>query len=203
MVETALKQNTASHMWLFYINYFVEEILKNIEYEKNAEGEFVNMYEYYLYDIFSTYKKWITYPTRSDNYTIEYRSDRGPNIIQNAIDSFVSTIYNIQKSDKLRDTFKNKLGGIFINTYFELAICNKSEINNYVRHFKKCLKRKIIESNDKKVDLSFIDFLKMLIYNPFKRNIWGRGAKYVLDGNNMLIFNDFKEFLYSFLPNSK
>ncbi len=201
MVKTALKQNTADHMWLYYVGYFVEKMLRNIEYEKGARGEFVSMYEYYIYEIFSSYKDWITYSINNNNYTVEYNENGSPNIIQNAIDSFVFAMYDVQKSDKLRDDFKSYLREIFIDTYFELATCNKSEIDNYVEYFKKCLREKI--QRFKEVDIQFVNFLKIPIDNPYQRNVWDRGLHYTMNKNNQQKLNDFKNFLDSFLSKQK
>lgn len=197
MVRTALEQNTADHMWLYYVGYFVEKMLRNIEYEKGARGEFANMYEYYIYEIFSSYKDWITYSINNDSYTVEYNENGGPNIIQNAITSFVFAMYDVQKSDKLRDDFKSYLREIFIDTYFELATSNKSEIDNYVEYFKKCLRERI--QRFKEVDIQFVKFLKIPIDNPHQRNVWDRGLHYTMNRNNQQKLNDFKNFLDSFL----
>jgi len=200
MVKTALEQNTADHMWLYYVGYFVEKMLRNIKYEEDARGEFASMYEYYIYEIFSAYDDWITYAINNDNYTIEYNEQGGPNIIQNVINSFVFAMHDVQKSDKLRDDFKSYLREIFIDTYFELATCNKQGIDNYVDYFKKCLREKIQSFRD--VDRTFVNFLKVPVDNPHQRSIWDKGAHYTMNAQKRQKLDDFKNFLNLFLSNN-
>ena len=197
MVKTALEQNTASHMWLYYVGDFVEKMLRNIKYEEGARGTFASMYEYYIYEIFSAYDDWITYAINNDNYTVEYNEQGGPNIIQNAINSFVFAMHDVQKSDKLRDDFKSYLREIFIDTYFELATCNKQGIDNYVDYFQRCLRKKI--QSYRTIDISFVNFLKRPVDNPHQRSIWDRGAHYTMDAQKKQKLDVFKNFLNSLL----
>jgi len=188
MVNKALNQNTANHMWLYYQQYFVEKILKNISYEPEAEGEFANMYEYYLYEIFSNYRNWITYVIRNE-YTVKYDASGGPNIVQNAITSMTYSLADVQRSKKLRSRFKSYLRELFIDSYFELVTYNKKELGYYASHFKKEIKEAMHK------DDFFIDFLEEPVNNPHNRAIWSEGLHYVMNSSDNKKLQDFKAFL--------
>lgn len=177
MVNEALEQSTADHMFLNYTGFFAEKILKNISYEDDARGEFANMYEYYLYEIFSNHNHWIDYISDYDKYKVKFYDDgHGPNIVQFAMFSFSYVMKDVFESTKLRDEFKSYLRGIFIEAYFNLANSQKQDMDKYANYFLKCIKERIVDY--RRVNQPFIDFLKYPVQNYHDRNVWDRGVHY-------------------------
>ena len=191
MVKKALEQNTPDHMWLYYLGYWTERICKNIKYTDNYSAEFKNMYEYYLYQIFDAYKDWITYIIRND-FTVPTGED-GPNIIENAINSYTFAMKDVANSKNVREDFKSYLREIYLNVYMELATAKpKNKFKPYVDFF-----------NDKLSKSSELaPFLLFAVNNPMSRDIWYQGAHYSMNQEKSKILTNFKAMLKS-LSNSR
>jgi len=146
MVNKALEQNFEWHMWLFYLNHFVKEIVENIEYCDEENEEFKSMYEYYLYSIFSTYESWIKYIERN-NYSIELDNNsefhQNENIIKSSVISMTQSLSKISKSTNIRQKFKLDLACSYLKLYFDFAISQEKKQNDYSIVMKNCLKDRL------------------------------------------------------------
>lgn len=199
MVNKALKQNFKDHMWLFYLNHFVKEILENISYyDEKEEEKFKNMYEYYLFSIFYTYKHWIRY-IETKNYDVELDNDsaqhQNENIIKSSIISMTRSLNEIANSSKLRPKFKLDFGDIYLKLYFDFAISHQKEQNDYSNVIMNCLKDRLSHYNEKN------DFWNLL-YNAFD-NFDLISLKLGKDDHPRIeeITEKFRIFLEEFSPN--
>lgn len=61
MVKSAIYQQKEYHMWLMYSEYFLDEILKNLDRSENTEvwQEFPLKFDYLIYNILSNCTDWI------------------------------------------------------------------------------------------------------------------------------------------------
>lgn len=197
MVSSALEQNTADHMWLFYLGAWSERICDNIVYEDDElPAEFKNMYEYYLYEIFDSYRHWITYILKND-YLIPVEQDA--NIIKSAINSFTSTMITVFESKNIRPQFKNYLREIYVNVYMDLAISNNPKITRYTDYFNE---RLFSNGNYPKVNYEFLKFLLLIVENPGDRYVWNQGLKYILDCDKNIL-NNFKDLIKNAIDGSE
>lgn len=169
MVDQALKQNIHDHMWLMYLNSWVEHILHNISYENHKNAEFLNMYEYYLYRIIDCLRDWIIYAEEDESTT------DNDLIIKSAIKSIVNVMEKIYSSKNLRDEFKNYLREFMIENYFKLLANNDHEkMSPYIEKYKESIKEKTHMYPG--INQEFIDFLKYPVENYMDRSIWDRGV---------------------------
>ncbi|MCK5040003.1 MAG: hypothetical protein KAR87_03480 [Candidatus Aenigmarchaeota archaeon] len=176
MIMEALKQNNSHHMWIFYLQYWTRKIVKNIKYEDEKPAEFKNMYEYFLYQIFEIYMDCIRYIIENDDYTVKFKPKRGPNMIQNAISSFIVAMKCIYESN-IRNNAKTYFRELFIDSYFELASHhNQKKIGCYVDYFRQQLRNEIVDSTN--INKRFIAFIKVPIENYRDRSIWYKGISY-------------------------
>ena len=177
MVNESLEKNTADHMFLNYLGFFSEKILKNISYEEYVRGEFHNMYEYYLYEIFSDHNSWIDYISDCDKYKVKFYEDgHGPNIVQFAMFSMSYALKDVFESTKLRDSFKSYLREMLIEAYFNLAQSQKQGMDKYAEYFRKCIKEIIVDYRT--INTNLLDFLKYPVQNYHTRSVWDRGVHY-------------------------
>ncbi len=145
MVNFAIEHNFEDHLNLTYYHSFVEYIIKNydLSVSKKPDAEFANMYEFYLYEIFSNYEAWIK---KANKYTPKIKkadSEWENNIIKDAIISWNTSLRNLLKSDKIRDKFKIYLQNIYLEVYFELALSKDKKLNELSQVFIESLKREI------------------------------------------------------------
>lgn len=61
MVTSSIYQKKQDHMWLMYYEYFLNEILKNIDRSKNSEDwqEFPLKFDYLIYKLISNCSDWV------------------------------------------------------------------------------------------------------------------------------------------------
>ncbi len=61
MVTSSIYQKKQDHMWLMYYEYFLNEILKNIDRSKNSEDwqEFPLKFDYLIYRLISNCSDWV------------------------------------------------------------------------------------------------------------------------------------------------
>lgn len=61
MVSLAIFQRTNDHMWLMYVDFFLEEILESLDLADGVEkgGEFPSKFNYLMYRIFSACNGWV------------------------------------------------------------------------------------------------------------------------------------------------
>lgn len=199
MVNKALEQNIGNHMWLYYLGYWTEKIINNLEYTNDSSAEFKNMYEYYLYQIFDTYRDWIKYVIRNA-YTIRKGTGHA-NIIESAIDSFTFAMKDIAKSENVRDEFKSYLREMYLNAYMELATSSHRErLNQYQDYFDDCLSGKGEHVPTKP---QFIRFLQDAVNNPMRRELWDRGAEWHMQSSNRPKLIQFQQLLNSLTNHSR
>jgi hypothetical protein len=182
MVNHALEQNVGDHMWLYYFQYWIEEIIDNIQYENNDPAEFKNLYERYIYQFFETYRDWITYVVHS-NYNI--REDTGSaDIIEAAINSFTFAMETVAESTIVRDDFKVYLREIYLDTYMKIATSNPRErLESYKVFFDSCLSG---DGNHGRTRPTFILFLQDAVNNPSNRHKWEGGLHWNINNNDEL-----------------
>lgn len=193
MVNKALEQKIGDHMWLYYLGYWTEKIVNNIKYNNESSAEFKNMYEYYLYQIFDTYRGWIQYIIRND-YTLTEGTGHA-NIIESAINSFTFAMKDIAKSENVRDKFKSYLREIYLNTYMELATSSPREkLNQYQDYFDNCLSGR---GDHGPTESRFITFLQNAVNNPRERELWYRGAEWNMQSSNRPKLIQFQQLLNS------
>ena len=148
MIKEAIAENIKSDMWLYYYDRFVEIMVENIQYSSNPNGEFANMYEYYIYEIFVNYSEWIKFIFKNDvAYEVKLRSTncsnkRNDNIIKSSIISMSRSMNHIIDSD-VRDNFEIYIFDEVITLYIYLATRDKKEANRYGEVLKNCIFDKI------------------------------------------------------------
>lgn len=170
MVNQALKQNIHHHMWLMYLNFWVERILHNISCENHKNAEFSNMYEYYLYLIIARLRDWIKYAEKDES------TPENDSIIESAIETMVNVMEKISSSENLRHGFKNNLREYMIDNYFKLLVHHdQQKISKYIKKYKESIKETCIYLE---INQTFIDFLKYPVEHYRDRMIWDRGIYY-------------------------
>jgi len=170
MVNQALKQNIHDHMWLMYLNFWVERILHNISYENHKNAEFSNVYEYCLYLIIACLRNWIKYAEKDES------TPENDPIIESAIETMVNVMEKISSSENLRHGFKNHLQVYMIDNYFKLlAHHDQQKMSQYVNKYEDSIKKTCIYLE---MNQTFIDFLKYPVEHYRDRMIWDRGIYY-------------------------
>lgn len=166
MVSKALNQNYDHHMWIFYFDYFVKEILENVSYYDEKNNEFNNMYEYYIYSMFSFCDHWIRY-IKTNDYSVETELtsiERDTNnIIKAAIISMTQSLSDIANSSNLRRSFKIYLRDVYLELYFDFAVSPQKLQSEYSTVIKSCLEDRLSSKKEKKdlwdlLNSAFIDF---------------------------------------------
>ena len=170
MVDQALKQNIHDHMWLMYLNFWVERILHNISYENHKNAEFSNMYEYCLHLIVACLRNWIKYAEKDES------TPENDSIIESAIETMVNVMEKISSSENLRHEFKNYLRVFMIDNYFILlAHHNQQKMSKYVKKYEDSINETCMYPE---INQTFIDFLKYPVENYQDRSLWDRGVYY-------------------------
>jgi hypothetical protein len=172
MVDNALANKVNWHMWLFYFDHIVDHICENISYPEKGSGEFWNMYEYYVYEIFSTYSSWIEYNIHQHNnskkYTVALQNtnseNENGNIIKSAIISYTRSLRKISES-KFRPGFTQDRRNQYLNTLFTLKNQADNESKKYAEVMLSCIKTEY-EGYSSKKRTKFLKLLKdALIYS--------------------------------------
>lgn len=173
MILSALDQNVKDHLWLMFYEDFVKHINENydLDVSKNKKVEFSNMYEFYLYEIFSNYCEWIK---KANKYTPKIKkadSEWENHIIKDAIISWNISLRNLLQSDKIRDKFKIYLQNIYLEVYFELALSKNKKLKDYAKVFVESLKSQI-KGYGKFVNSKVRDMLLISLKDKTSRDIW-------------------------------
>jgi hypothetical protein len=187
MVKNALEQHTRDHMWLMYLDAWVEKILQNIIYEDNEPAEFKNMYEYYLYEICSNLRDWIRFCMKDES------NKNNELIIESAIASLVDCMKKVYDSN-LREYTKSYWRSMFLDNYFDLYIYhNPRKTSKYMNKYKSEISRHI---KSRPVNRGFADFLKYPMTHH-QRDVWYNGAHYDED-----VKREFVAFIDSLTTNT-
>lgn len=103
MVKSAIYKKIDDHMWLMYYEYFLDEILKNLDRSENTEvwQEFPLKFDYLIYNILSNCSDWIT--AANYLYNNEIKSIVA---IESASECFGRMIRTILLSDKFDESKK-------------------------------------------------------------------------------------------------
>ena len=173
MILSATDQNIKDHLWLMFYEDFVKHIEKNydLDVSKNKEAEFSNMYEFYLYEVFSNYCGWIK---KANKYTPKIKkadSEWENHIIKEAIISWNISLRNLLQSDKIRDKFKIYLQNIYLEVYFELALSKDKKLNELSQVFIESLKREI-KGYGKLPNQEIKNYLLISLNDKTSRDIW-------------------------------
>lgn len=157
MVSLAIFQRKNDHMWLMYCDYFVEQILKQLEHAPNVDpdDEFPSKFDYLLYCIFSACSKWAGAVEHIDlTGVVLEKSKNYPEYW--AAKTLGSMLRKIIKSDKLSDSQKTYFLTIVIRRMKSLDQSghdrySKLIINNCVREYEHAaVDKKIIDLLEKK-----------------------------------------------------
>ncbi len=199
MISKALNQNYDHHMWLFYFDYFVKEILENILYNDEVDNEFKNMYEYYIYSMFSFCDDWIRYIETND-YSMEVDTTsierRTNNIIKAAIITMTQSLSDIANSSKLRRGLKIYLRDIYLELYFDFAVSPQKLQSEYSTVIKNCLEDHLSNKKEKNNLWNLLDSA----FNSFDRR---EGFDFIPvrhRENGSQKIKEFKLFLESYKP---
>lgn len=99
MVKSAIYKKIDDHMWLMYYEYFLDEILKNLDRTENSEiwQEFPLKFDYLIYNMISNCSDWV----EASEYL--YRDDINIIPLEEASYCLGTLIRKILKSNKIDD----------------------------------------------------------------------------------------------------
>lgn len=136
MVKEALIQSTEWHMWLYYLRYWVEEIVGKLSYNpdewQKGNWEYPTKYAFLLYKIIHYQLKWFDFALKSNlNIKLEnLAAYDNSNILKCASQCLANCLHLIATSE-LPDSYKRSLITPWWNNYFMLKSSNKGNYSDY------------------------------------------------------------------------
>lgn len=129
MIIEGLHRGGRSHLWLFYVQYFVEEIVANIEAAGGTKrygiAEFPSPYHYLLYEAISTQCRWIREAAGLkgplDSLVIDDTRLTPGSLTKSALVSLGSTLHWILSSTVISAEFKASMLEVVLRTYSDVA----------------------------------------------------------------------------------
>lgn len=125
MVNRAIYSGVQDHMWLMYYDYFIIEIIKNLDRSKNnnCSSEFPLKFDYLIYCIISNCSDWIDslnyVPHGSEFVALKYASKTFGSIVRKVIKSnknsitqkvmYLEILLRTMKDIKVEDEYYSKL----------------------------------------------------------------------------------------------
>ena len=122
MVTSAIRQNVADHMWLFYFPNFAERLARlydSSDESVDRTAEFPTRAARLLYEIVDRLHKWVAcfteLPADSPHRIFPERRDRaGKNIPLSASKALGSTLYTVLMAEQLDEQFAQTLHDITV-----------------------------------------------------------------------------------------
>ncbi|MBN2407286.1 MAG: hypothetical protein JXJ19_06290 [Elusimicrobia bacterium] len=144
MIRESIENNIKWHMWLYYFPYFIRYISDNISYENIKSGEFINLYERYIYELFHTMKQWVMRITSHDTkFNIDLEEENGRhengNIIKSTVIAICESMDIITETKNIRDDFIVYIFNSMLNMYFDLILSDNPRANSYGRVYVSCI----------------------------------------------------------------
>lgn len=130
MVKSAIYKKIDDHMWLMYYEYFLDEILKNLDRTENSEiwQEFPLKFDYLIYNMISNCSDWV----EASEYL--YRGNIKIIPLEKASYCLGTLIRKILKSKKIDDRQKNYYLEIMLKTMRALDDKQHSRLSQQIFH---------------------------------------------------------------------
>lgn len=199
IVRTALINGVNWHMFLMSIEWWEEQIVKNMTFDAagwEEKKEFPTHYFYFLYEIFDTFTDWFTFVDRSDDIIIkplEGDKDKNGNALQFIVETLPTFLRHAANSD-MPEHHKVYLGNMVWRSFFELKGARRSELHAYGDHL---LKELFIELT--RYDRPFDDSLfKLLISSFYKFDVVGMHTSGAFT-ESAVVKSKFKEILVKYI----
>jgi len=136
MVREALIQCTKWHMWLYYLRYWIEEIVGKLSYNEDewqkGNWEYPTKYAYILYKIIHYQLGWFDFALRNslDIKVEQLAPHDNSNILKCAAQCLANSLRLISESE-LPDSYKRSLITPWWDTYFDLKIHQQGKYSDY------------------------------------------------------------------------
>lgn len=130
MVKSAIYKKVDDHMWLMYYQYFLEEILKNIDRSQNSLDwqEFPLKFDYLIYNMVSNCSDWVV----AANYL--YNDDKNILAVEEASYCLGTLTRRILQSDKISDRQKIYYLEIILETMESLDKKQQTHLSQQIYH---------------------------------------------------------------------
>lgn len=145
MLTEAIAQDADWHMWLYNFRHWTEGICKNVNTDFWAEQlEWPSSYAYFLYEIISTQKGWLTTAIGLNKVSVkDLAEDQNSNIPKCTAQCITDCLKIIANCQRLPDRFKVDIGECFWDIFPSLQPFTANDEENLARFMLEVVKRRI------------------------------------------------------------